>query len=103
MVPLLLLIALVEVLLLQSSLLALLLLNILHELLYAALQTLLKLSFRLCVFFEPVRGLSNSDLQLRTAFFALLHHVLVFCNVLLQVIEYLEFFIKRDQSVEFVL
>ena len=99
MVPLLLLIALVEVLLLESCLLALLLLDVFHELLDAALEALLELPFRLCVLFEPVRGLSNSDLQLRTAFIALSYELLVFCNVLLQVIEYLEFFIKRDQSV----
>ena len=103
MVPLILLIALVKVLLLKSCLLALLLLDLLHELLDAVLEALLELLFRLCVLFEPVRSLSNSDLQLSTAFIALSYELLVFCNVLLQVIEYLEFFIKRDQSVKFVL
>ena len=83
MMPLFLLIVLVQVLLLQYCLLALLFLNLVHELLDAALQTLLKLLFRLSVLFKPVSCPGNSYLELATALFTLPNKLLVFRNVLL--------------------
>ena len=93
----------IEMPLLQLCRLALLLLNLVHELLDARLEALLELLLGLGVLLQSICRLGDGDLERAAAILALADECLVVGDILLEVIEDLQFLIERDQSVQLVL
>ena len=101
--PLLLLIKLIEVDLLGVGGLALLLLNLVHELLDLHLELLLEALLHFGVFFQLLGRRGDRDLELLSCLFAFKLEGLLFLNVLLQVIENLQLVIQSYEGVQLVL
>jgi len=103
MVSYLLLVHLVQVNGLSVVSLSLLLLNLLHNLVYFDLETLLELFLHLRILLDLGRSCRDDDLHFLPCFLALAETVLIFSNVLFEVVKHLQFLVEGDQRVKFVL
>jgi len=101
--PLILVVLLLKVGLLRLCGLPLLLLNLLHELLDFSLQAVLELLLHLGVLLHLLCCQRQSGLKLLSGGLAITNELLVLSDILLKVVEDLQFLIEGDQRVQFVL
>lgn len=101
-VPLVLTVQLLKMSLLSLSSLPLLFLDLIHKLLDFGLETVLELLLHLCIFLDLLCGVCQNSLQLLSRSLAVANKLLVLSNVVLQVIENLEFLVEGNQCVQLV-
>lgn len=88
--------------LLSLSSLPLLFLDLIHKLLNLGLETVLELLLHLCIFLDLLCGVCQNSLQLLSCSLAFANKLLVLSDVVLQVIEDLEFLVEGNQCVQLV-
>ena len=88
--------------LLSLSSLPLLFLDLIHQLLDLGLQTVLELLLHLRIFLDLLCGVCQNSLQLLSCSLAFANELLVLSDVVLQVIEDLEFLVEGNQCVQLV-
>ena len=88
--------------LLSLSSLPLLFLDLIHKLLDFGLETVLELLLHLCIFLDLLCGVCQNSLQLLSRSLAVANKLLVLSDVVLQVIENLEFLVEGNQCVQLV-
>ena len=101
-VPLVLAVQLLKMGLLSLSSLLLLFLDLIHKLLDLGLQTVLELLLHLRIFLDLLCGVCQNSLQLLSCSLAFANELLVLSDVVLQVIEDLEFLVEGNQCVQLV-